>query len=132
MWGTVVAVLRRAGRRDLEGRATTIQQIFTAQQLRQPRPVQAAYAVIVSSQVQLINLLNIEIAEPGNETADHFGRHRDAERYLNLPGLGVVLAPGSSASSATTRTATPTRKHAATTPAPHRSPAPPAVAGLTP
>ena len=23
--------------------------------------------------------------------ADHFGRHRDAERYLSLPGLGVVL-----------------------------------------
>jgi len=23
--------------------------------------------------------------------ADHFGRHRDAERYLSLPGLGTVL-----------------------------------------
>src|SRR5918999_2832817 len=23
--------------------------------------------------------------------AGHFGRHRDAERYLSLPGLGIVL-----------------------------------------
>ena len=23
--------------------------------------------------------------------ADHFGRHRDAERYLSLPGPGVLL-----------------------------------------
>ena len=26
------------------------------------------------------------------QMADHFGRHRDAERYLSLPGLGVVLS----------------------------------------
>jgi transposase len=88
---TIVAALRRAGRRDLDGRATTIQQTLKADQLRQPRPVQNAYAAIVSSQVQLINILNIEIAELGQVVADHFGRHRDAERYLSLPGLGTVL-----------------------------------------
>jgi transposase len=89
---TIVAALRRAGRRDLEGRATAITQILQAEQLRQPRPVQHAYAAIVSSQVQLINILNIEIAELGQVVADHFGRHRDAERYLSLPGLGIVLS----------------------------------------
>lgn len=89
---TIVAALRRAGRRDLEGRATTIAQTLKAEQLRQPRPVQTAYAAIVSSQVQLINILNIEIAELGQVVADHFGRHRDAERYLSLPGLGTVLS----------------------------------------
>jgi transposase len=88
---TIVAALRRAGRRDLEGRATAIAQTFKVEQLRQPRPVQNAYAAIVSSQVQLINILNIEIAELGQVVADHFGRHRDAERYLSLPGLGTVL-----------------------------------------
>jgi transposase len=88
---TIVAALRRAGRRDLEGKATAIQQTLKADQLRQPRPVQNAYAAIVSSQVQLINILNIEIAELGQVVADHFGRHRDAERYLSLPGLGTVL-----------------------------------------
>ncbi|MEV4283757.1 transposase [Actinoplanes xinjiangensis] len=45
----------------------------------------------MSSQVQLINVLNIEIAELERLLADHFRRHRDAERYLSLPGLGVVL-----------------------------------------
>ncbi|MEV8504599.1 IS110 family transposase [Actinoplanes sp. NPDC051475] len=88
---TVVAALRHAGRRDLDGRATAIQQTLKADQLRQPRPVQNAYAAIVSSQVQLINILNIEIAELGQVVASHFGRHRDAERYLSLPGLGPVL-----------------------------------------
>jgi transposase len=88
---TIVAALRRAGRRDLDGRATTIQQTLKAEQLRQPRAVQTAYAAIVSSQVQLINILNIEIAELGQVVASHFGRHRDAERYLSLPGLGPVL-----------------------------------------
>jgi transposase len=84
--------LRRAGRRDLDAKATTIQQTLKAEQLRQPRPVQNAYAAIVSSQVQLINILNIEIAELGQVVAEHFGRHRDAERYLSLPGLGTVLS----------------------------------------
>jgi transposase len=88
---TIVAALRRTGRRDLEGRATAIQRTLKADQLRQPRPVQTAYAAIVSSQVQLINILNIEIAELGQVVADHFGRHRDAEYYLSLPGLGTVL-----------------------------------------
>ena len=88
---TIVAALRRAGRRDLDAKATAIQQALRAEQLRQPRPVQAAYAAIVSSQVQLINILNIEIAELGQVVAAHFGRHRDAERYLSLPGLGVEL-----------------------------------------
>jgi transposase len=89
---TVVAVLRRAGRRDLEGRTATIQQIFKTDQLRQPRQVQTAYAAIVSSQVQLINILNIEIAELEQMMADHFRRHRDAARYLSMPGLGLVLS----------------------------------------
>jgi transposase len=88
---TIVAALRRAGRRDLDGKATAIQQTLKAEQLRQPRPVQTAYAAIVSSQVQLINSLNIEIAELGQVVADHFGRHRDADRYLSLPGIGTVL-----------------------------------------
>ncbi|GAA2352742.1 hypothetical protein GCM10010170_043680 [Dactylosporangium salmoneum] len=88
---TIVAALRRAGRRNLDAKADAIQQTLRRDQLRQPGPVQQAYAAIVSSQVQLINILNVEIAELGQVVADHFGRHRDAERYLSLPGLGPVL-----------------------------------------
>ena len=88
---TIVAALRRAGRRNLDTKADAIQQTMRQGQLRQPGPVQRAYAAIVSSQVQLINILNIEIAELGQVVAEHVGRHRDAERYLSLPGLGPVL-----------------------------------------
>ena len=89
---TITAALRRAGRRNLEAKAAAIQHTLRTEQLRQPGPVQAAYAAIVSSRVQLVNILNIEIAELGEVMAEHFGRHRDAERYLSLPGLGPVLA----------------------------------------
>jgi transposase len=61
-------------------------------QLRQPPAVQTAYAAIVTTQVRLITTLNAEIEQLGQVVAEHFGRHRDAERYLSLPGLGVVLA----------------------------------------
>ncbi|MGI5519873.1 IS110 family transposase [Micromonospora sp. CA-259024] len=88
---TIVAAPRRAGRRKLDAKADAIQQTLRQDQLRQPGPVQHAYAAIVSSQVQLINILNVEIAELGKVVAEHFGRHRDADRYLSLPGLGPVL-----------------------------------------
>jgi len=87
----IVAALRRANRRDLAAKATAIQEALRVDQLRQSRPVQAAYAAIVTSQVQILNILNVEIAELGQVVADHFGRHRDADRYLSLPGLGAVL-----------------------------------------
>jgi hypothetical protein len=45
----------------------------------------------VSSQVQLINILNIEIAAIERPLADRFRRHRDAARHLSLLGLAVVL-----------------------------------------
>jgi transposase len=53
--------------------------------------VQAAYAAIVTTQVRLVATLNTEIDQLGQVVAEYFGRHRDAERYLSLPGLGVVL-----------------------------------------
>ncbi len=51
----------------------------------------AAYAAIVSSQVLIIN---VEIGELGQVVADHPGRHRDAERYLSLPGTGAPVDQG--------------------------------------
>jgi len=53
--------------------------------------VQAAFAAIVTAQVRLIAAINAEVDQLGQVVADHFGRHRDAERYLSQPGLGVVL-----------------------------------------
>jgi transposase len=84
--------LRRARRRDVDAKAARLQDMLRAPELRQPGPVQAAYAAIVTGQVRLIAALNTEVENLGEVVADHFGRHRDAERYLSLPGLGVVLS----------------------------------------
>jgi transposase len=88
----VVAVLRRANRRGVEEKAATIQSVWRAPAVRQPTQVQAAFAVIVTSQVRVITALNLEIGQLGEVVAHHFGRHRDAEIYASQPGLGVILA----------------------------------------
>jgi transposase len=87
----IVAALRRARRRGLEAKSVHLQELLRTPQLRQPPAVQTAYAAIVTTQVRLIAALNAEIDQLGQVVAEHFGRHRDAERYLSLPGLGVVL-----------------------------------------
>lgn len=87
----IAAALQRANRRDIQAKANRLQELLRTAQLRQPPPVQAAYAAIVRTQVRLIATLNAEIDELGEVVADHFGRHRDAKRYLSLPGIGVVL-----------------------------------------
>jgi hypothetical protein len=43
-------------------------------QLRQPPPVQSAYAAIVSGKVAMIRALNAQIDELGEVVAGHFGR----------------------------------------------------------
>jgi hypothetical protein len=78
----IAAALRRANRRDVEAKAAHLQLLCTAQ-LRQPPPVQAAYAAIVTAQVRLITTLNAQIEQLGQVVAEHFGRRRDAERYLS-------------------------------------------------
>lgn len=45
----------------------------------------------MTTQVRLIATLNTEIEQLGEVVAAHFGRHRDAERYPSLLGLGTVL-----------------------------------------
>ncbi len=87
----LAAALRRANRRDPQGKATQMQALLRGGALRQPAPVQAAYAAVVRGQVRLITTLNAEIEQLGQVVAEHFGRHRDAEIYLSQPGLGTVL-----------------------------------------
>jgi transposase len=87
----ITAALRRAHRHGVEDKATWIRSVLRAPALRQPAQVQAAFAVIVTSQVRLITTLNGEIAQLGEVVAHYFGRHRDAEIYASQPGLGVIL-----------------------------------------
>jgi hypothetical protein len=88
----IIAGRNLARRRDAPAKAAHIQDLLRADRLAQPAPVQAAYAAIVTSQVRIITTLNSEIAQLGQVVADHFGRHPDAEAYLRLPGLGIVLS----------------------------------------
>lgn len=86
------AALKRARRRRVEDRAQRLQDILRAPELRQPPVLQSAYAAVVASEVAIISALNVQVERLGAVVGEHFGRHRDAEIYLSLPGLGVILA----------------------------------------
>jgi transposase len=88
----ITAALGHARRRDVEAKAARLQDIFGAEQLRQPAAIQAAYAAIVTSQAAVIEALNQQINQLGAVVSAHFGRHPDAEIYASQPGLGAVLA----------------------------------------
>jgi transposase len=87
----IAAALKRANRRHIDTRAAEIQAVLRAPALRQPAPVQQAFAVIAAGEVRLIAALNIEVDALGEVVAQHFGRHPDAEIYASQPGLGVIL-----------------------------------------
>ncbi len=88
---TIAAALTRARRKDVATKAERIREMLRTPQLRQPAAVQAAYAVIVAGDVRLIGQLNDQIGELAQVVGEHFGRHRDADIYLNQPGLGTIL-----------------------------------------
>ena len=89
---TIGAALSRAHRRHVEDRAQQLQILLRAQELRQPPVLQDAYAAVVTSEVAIITTLNDQVDRLGAVVGDHFGRHRDAEIYTSLPGLGLILA----------------------------------------
>jgi transposase len=87
----IMAALKSAHRRKVDERATAMMQVLRAPELRLPAPVQQAYAAGITSLVAVLVVLNRQIDELSVVVGDHFGRHRDAEIYTSLPGLGVVL-----------------------------------------
>lgn len=87
----ITAALKRARRRRVEDRAEQLHTIFRAPELRQPPVLQTAYAAVVAREVAVITALNIQIDRLGAVVGEHFGRHRDAEIYTSLPGLGAIL-----------------------------------------
>jgi transposase len=89
---TITAALKEARRRNIADRAKELRRVLAAPQLRQPPTLQSAYAAVVASEVAIITALNTQIDRLGAVVGEHFGRHRDAEIYLSLPGLGVILA----------------------------------------
>ncbi len=87
----IAAILKRNRRRDVEARAEAIQAVLRAAALRQPGPVESAYATIAGTQVRLLVSLIGQIPQLEEVLAQGFGRHPDAEIYTSQPGLGVVL-----------------------------------------
>jgi transposase len=87
----VSAALKRAGRRDITGKATAILAALRGEQLGQPPAVTAAYAVTVRSLIAVITTLNAQVKILQGQVGENFGRHPDAEIYRSQPGMGAVL-----------------------------------------
>jgi transposase len=87
----VSAALKRAGRRNITERATTVLAALRGEQLGQPEILTAAYAAAVRSLIAVITVLNEQVKVLEQQVRDHFGRHPDAEIILSQPGLGPVL-----------------------------------------
>jgi len=87
----VSAALKRAGRRDITGRATAILTALRSGQLGQPPVLTAAYAATVRSLIEVITVLNEQVRVLQGQVEEHFGQHPDAEIILSQPGLGMIL-----------------------------------------
>jgi transposase len=61
------------------------------EQLAAPAAVTAAFGATTRAAVGIIAELNHQIADLEAELATHFEAHPDADIYLSLPGLGVIL-----------------------------------------
>ena len=88
----IISALRQGGReRNLESKAAQIQAHLRLPQLVVPELLAQAYGHSVAATVAVIKQLNLQIAALEQELAASFEMHPDAEIYLSLPGLGVVL-----------------------------------------
>jgi transposase len=88
----IVTALKAAGRqRSIEARAQQIQAILRAEQLSAPEAVAAAFGATTRATVNIVIELNEQISDLETTLANHFEKHPDADIYLSLPGLGVIL-----------------------------------------
>jgi transposase len=87
----ISAVLKRARRRDIPGKAAAIREALRTEHLGQAEIVASAYAASVRATVAVLQTLNTEITTLEEQVGAHFGQHPDAEAYLSQPGLGVIL-----------------------------------------
>ncbi len=86
------SVLKAGGRqRNLDTRALHIQEMLRTEQLAAPAAVTAAFGASTRAAIGIIAELNHQISDLEAELAAHFEAHPDADIYLSLPGLGVIL-----------------------------------------
>jgi hypothetical protein len=87
------AALKAGGRkRNIEEKAQEIQAVLRAQQLAAPAAVTAASGAATRATVNILLELTDQISAVETELAQHFRAHPDADIYLSLPGLGVILS----------------------------------------
>jgi transposase len=114
------ALVKGGRRRNLDARARQIQAALRGDQLAAPDPVAAAFAATTRAAVEIIATLNRQITDLETQLAQDFRQHPDADIYLSLPGLGIVLgARVLGEFGDDTPTATPAPSLARTTPARH-------------
>ena len=90
--GKIRSALRAGGRqRNIDTRAQQIAEGLRVEGLQAPKAVVAAFAATTRSQVAIIAAINTQIGVLETELADHFEQHPDADIYLSLPGIGVIL-----------------------------------------
>nr|ACJ60965.1 VEG23 [uncultured soil bacterium] len=87
----IAAALKRARRRDIDGKTTAIQAALRTEQLTRGPALTAASAAIVRSATSVITALTTEITRLETEVTEYFGRHPDTEIYQSQPGLGAIL-----------------------------------------
>src|SRR4051795_8165323 len=88
----VRSALKHGGRqRNVDTRAQEIVAALRTEQLTAPTAITAAFAATTRAAVGIIGELNHQIADLEAELATHFETHPDADIYLSLPGLGVIL-----------------------------------------
>ncbi|WP_410656139.1 transposase, partial [Amycolatopsis sp. lyj-112] len=87
----ITAALKRARRRDIEGKATAIQTALRAPALGRGPALTTAQAAVTRSLIAVITALTEEIRSLETEVKAHFGRHPDARIYESQPGLGQIL-----------------------------------------
>jgi len=88
----IQSALKRGGRqRNIAARAREIRVALGTEQLTAAARVTAAFAATTRAAVGIITELNRQIGELETSLAAHFEAHPDADIYLSLPGLGVVL-----------------------------------------
>lgn len=86
------SALRRGGRqRNLDTRAKHIQTVMRADHLAAAPAIALAFAATTRSLAAIIDGLNTQIGLLETELASSFREHPDADIYLSMPGLGVIL-----------------------------------------
>lgn len=88
----IQSALKRGGRqRNIAAHARRIRAALRTEQLAAAAPVTAAFGATTRATVGIKAELNRQISELETALAAHFETHPDADIYLSLPGLGVVL-----------------------------------------